>query len=150
MNARGLTLIELTVTITIMTILALGIMPLSKIGHKRSKEMELRRNLRTIRNALDEYKKLADEKKIPTEADASGYPKELSILVTGADLQGPVPMKKKFLRRIPEDPMSEDGEWGLRSYADDPDSEIWGGQDVYDIYSRSREQALDGSYYRDW
>ncbi len=146
----GLTLIELTVTMAILSILATGIMPLSQIAYKRTRELELRQNLRIIRNALDEYRKYVDEGKIPAEAGASGYPKTLDVLVRGVELQGPVPVKKKFLRRIPKDPMTEDGKWGLRSYADEPGSSIWGGQDVYDVYSRSDEKALDGSNYRDW
>lgn len=146
----GLTLIELTVTMAILSILATGIMPLSQIAYKRTRELELRQNLRIIRNALDEYRKYVDEGKIPTEAGSSGYPKTLDVLVKGVELQGPVPVKKKFLRRIPKDPMTEDGKWGLRSYADEPGSSIWGGQDVYDVYTRSDEKGLDGSNYRDW
>ncbi|MFP4349660.1 MAG: type II secretion system protein [Desulfococcaceae bacterium] len=149
-NARGVTLIELTVTLAILSILATGIMPLSKLMYKRTREVELRRHLRTLRTAVDDFKRLVDEGKIPVDAGGSGYPESLEILVEGVELQGPVPMKRKFLRKIPKDPMTEDGEWGLRAYADDSDSEVWGGGDVYDVYSRSDEQALDGSYYRDW
>ncbi len=146
----GLTFIELMVTMVILSILAMGILPLSQVTQKRIKEIELKRNLRIIRKALDEYKKLADEGKIETESFSSGYPKTLEVLVEGVDLKGPVPFKKKFLRRIPRDPMTEDGQWGLRSYFDDPDSDTWGGQDVYDVYSKSDKQALDGTYYKDW
>ncbi|GBC59823.1 general secretion pathway protein GspG [Desulfonema ishimotonii] len=146
----GLTLIELTVSLAILSILATGIMPLSRMTHQRVRELELRRNLRVIRNALDEYKRLTDEKQIPSEALSSGYPEDLNVLVTGVQMMGQVPVKKKFLRRIPKDPMSEDGEWGLRAYGDEADSRIWGGEDVYDVYSKSDGQALDGSYYRDW
>lgn len=146
----GLTFIELMVTMVILSILAMGILPLSQVTQKRIKEIELKRNLRIIRKALDEYKKLADEGKIETEPFSSGYPKTLEVLVEGVDLKGPVPFKKKFLRRIPRDPMTEDGQWGLRSYFDDPDSDTWGGQDVYDVYSKSDKQALDGTYYKDW
>ena len=149
-DSKGVTLIELMVTMVIMGILAAAVLPLSRITYKRSKEMELRQNLRIIREALDEYKRLVDENKIPKQALASGYPENLELLVNGVQLQGPVPLKQKFLRRIPKDPMSEDGEWGLRSYSDEPDSDIWGGQDVYDVYSKSDETALDGSLYRDW
>ncbi len=149
-NCRGVTLIEVMVTMVILSVLAMGILPLSQITYKRAKEIELKRNLRIIRKALDEYKRLSDEGKIPKEPFSSGYPKSLEVLVEGVEFQGPVPFKIKFLRRIPRDPMTEDGEWGLRSYFDDPDSETWGGQDVYDVYSKSQEQALDGSYYRDW
>ena len=149
-NSSGVTLIELMVTMVIMAILASALLPLSQVTYKRSKEIELRQNLRIIREALDEYKRLVDEGKIAKQAMGSGYPEDLEILVTGVELQGPVPLKQKFLRRIPRDPMTEDGEWGMRSYFDDPDSDIWGGQDVYDVYSQSDDEALDGTYYKDW
>jgi general secretion pathway protein G len=147
----GLTLIELLVTMVILCILAVGILPLSEMAFKRTREIELRENLRIIRTALDEYKRLADEGKIQVEALSSGYPKKLDVLVEGAEVGGgPKPYKKKFLRRIPRDPMTDDGEWGLRSYEDDPDSDVWGGQDVYDVHSKSDGEALDGTKYRDW
>ena len=146
----GFTLIEMVATMAIISILATGIIPLSQVVYKRTKELELRSNLRVIRTALDEYKKLVDQKIIPQGAAASGYPETLEILVTGVDLQTQTGERKKFLRRIPRDPITEDGEWGLRSYADNPDSTIWGGQDVYDIYCLSDRQALDGTYYADW
>jgi general secretion pathway protein G len=149
-NSRGFTLIELIITMAIMSILAMAVLPLSKVTYKRSKELELKQDLRIIREAIDEYKRLVDEKKISKQALSSGYPESLEILVKGVDLQGPIPVKQKFLRRIPKDPMTEDGEWGLRAYSDEPDSDIWGGQDVYDVYSKSDETALDGSLYRDW
>lgn len=146
----GFTLIEMMATVTIISILATGIIPLSQVVYKRTKELELRNNLRVIRTALDEYKKLVDQKIIPKSALDSGYPKTLEILVTGVDLQTQTGEKRKFLRRIPRDPITEDGKWGLRSYADNHDSTIWGGQDVYDIYCLSDGQALDGTYYADW
>ena len=146
----GFTLIEMMATLAIISILATGIIPLSQVVYKRTKELELRNYLRVIRTALDEHKKLVDQKLIPVSATASGYPENLEILVTGVDLKTATGEKKKFLRRVPKDPMIKEGEWGLRSYADDPDSTIWGGQDVYDIYSLSDKQALDGTYYRDW
>ena len=149
-NPNGVTLIELIAAMAIISILATGILPLSVITYKRTKEIELRQNLRIIRKALDQYKQLVDEGKIQTDALASGYPKDLNALVEGVVVKGPVPKKMKFLRRIPKDPMTEDGEWGLRSYTDEPDSDIWGGQDVYDIYSKSEKEALDGTYCRDW
>jgi len=138
------------VTMVIMAILAMAVVPLSRVTYKRSKEIELKQNLRIIREAIDEYKRLVDEEKIPKKAMASGYPESLEILVEGVELLGPVPVKQRFLRRIPRDPMTDDGEWGLRSYSDEPDSNMWGGQDVYDIYSKSDETALDGTLYRDW
>ena len=146
----GFTLIEMMATMAIISILATGIIPLSQVVYKRTKELELRNNLRVIRTALDEYKKLVDQEIIPKGAADSGYPKTLEILVTGVDLQTQTGERKKILRRIPRDPITEDGEWGLRSYADNPDSTIWGGQDVYDVYCLSDRKALDGTYYADW
>jgi len=146
----GFTLIEMMATVTIISILATGIIPLSQVVYKRTKELELRNNLRVIRTALDEYKKLVDQEIIPKSVSDSGYPKTLEIMVTGIDLQTQTGEKRKFLRRIPRDPITEDGKWGLRSYADNHDSTIWGGQDVYDIYCLSDGQALDGTYYADW
>jgi len=146
----GITLIELVVTMAILSILAAGIMPLTRATYKRTKELELKQNLRIIRTALDKYKTLVDEGKIPKDPFSSGYPETLEELVRGVELQGQVKFKKKFLRKIPKDPFSEDGSWGLRSYFDEPDSETWGGQDVYDIYSLSNKQAIDETWYRDW
>ena len=146
----GITLIELVVTMAILSILAAGIMPLTRATYKRTRELELKQNLRKIRTALDEYKSIVDEGEIPQDLLSNGYPKTLEELVDGVELQGQVKFKKKFLRRIPKDPFSEDGSWGLRSYFDEPDSETWGGQDVYDIYSLSDKQAIDETWYRDW
>lgn len=149
-DARGVTLIELIVAMAILTILMSGILPLSVMTYKRTKEIELRQNLRLIRDAIDKYKEATEEGRLPKDAGDSGYPPDLETLVEGAETLDPVPIKLKFLRRIPRDPMTEDGEWGLRSYADEPDSDIWGGQDVYDVYCQSDDEALDGSNYRDW
>jgi general secretion pathway protein G len=142
--------VELMVTMVILSILAACILPLSEVSRKRSKEIELKQCLRAIRSAIDEYKRYVDDGKIIRQASDSGYPKDLEVLVKGVDLGGPVPIKKKFLRRIPKDPLTEEGEWGLRSYSDEPDSDMWGGQDVYDVYSKSDEVALDGTSYNTW
>lgn len=149
-NRRGVTLIELIVAMGILSILMSGILPLSVMTYKRSRELELRQNLRLIRNAIDEYKKLSDEGRIPVPNQASGYPETLEVLVEGVETSDAVPTRIRFLRRIPRDPLTEEGKWGLRSYADAPDSDVWGGQDVYDVYSTSDQQALDGTFYRDW
>jgi len=156
-DKKGFTLIEMLVTLTILSILAASAVPLAKIAVKREKEIELRRNLRLIRNAIDEYKKLSDEKKIEVEEDTYGYPPDLETLVIGVEIKASEETEeegeeriKKFLRRIPKDPMTPQGEWGLRSYQDDYDSETWGGENVYDIYSQSEGKAIDGTKYKDW
>ncbi|MBF0413895.1 MAG: type II secretion system protein [Desulfamplus sp.] len=150
LNRRGVTLIEMLATVTIISILAAGIMPLSQMAYKRSREIELKQALRTIRTALDKYKTDADEKKIVISFNSTGYPKSLEELVDGVPSLAESGKKRKFLRRIPRDPITEDGTWGLRSYADDADSDIWGGEDVYDVYSKSDKTAIDGTLYKDW
>ncbi|MCD6517512.1 MAG: type II secretion system protein [Candidatus Aminicenantes bacterium] len=155
-DKKGFTLIEMLVTLTIVSVLAASAIPLAKIAVKRQKEIELRRNLRIIREAIDEYKILSDENKIEVKEDSYGYPPDLESLVIGVEIKSEdeaseEPQKvKKFLRRIPKDPMTKSGEWGLRSYQDDYDSDKWGGENVYDIYSKSTETAIDGSKYRNW
>jgi len=152
---KGFTLTEMLVTLTILAILAGAVMPLAKTAIKREKEIELRRNLRLIRESIDAYKKLADEKKIKVEEDTEGYPPNLEALVKGVEVKEEKSGKAatrivKFLRRIPKDPMTESFDWGLRSYQDDPDAEIWGEENVYDVYTKSRGTALDGTKYKDW
>jgi general secretion pathway protein G len=158
-NQNGITLIELVTTMVILSILALLILPSAQMTSKRIREIELRRNLRTIRLAIDEYNKnynkAVDEKKIMASLNKSGYPESLKELVDGHDFGGLTNYKKKFLRRIPVDPFNlpkpgEEPEWGLRSYVDRPDSTNWGGEDVYDVYSLSEETAIDGTKYKDW
>ena len=153
---KGFTLIEMIVTLTILAILSAAILPLAKTAVKREREIELRRNLRLIRDAIDAYKKLADEKKIEYEEEAEGYPPDLETLVKGVEVkvegEGKDSKTKilKFLRRIPKDPMTNSSEWGLRSYQDDYDSDVWGGENVYDVYTISRAIALDGTQYNEW
>lgn len=158
-NPRGLSLIELIVTLVILTLLASLIMPSAEMTARRTKELELRRNLRTIRQAIDDYKKTYDQavtdKKIMASLNKSGCPETLQVLVDGYDFGGAVNFKKKFLRKIPADPFNppkpgEEPKWGLRSYFDQPDSTSWGGEDVYDVYSLSEETAIDGTKYKDW
>ncbi len=139
----------------ILAILAATVIPLSEVTVTRTKELELRRSLRDIRSAIDTYKldydKAVVEKKIFATVGDSGYPEELEKLLEGNDWGGLYTFKKKYLRRIPKDPFDRDNNgWGLRSYIDDADSSIWGGEDVYDVYSQSDDTALDGTYYRDW
>lgn len=153
---RGFTLVEMLVTLTILAILASAILPLTKTTVKREKEIELRRNLRFIREAIDAYKKFADEKKIEMEEETQGYPPDLETLVLGVEVKVDSDQENsgtkiiKFLRRIPMDPMTNSNEWGLRSYQDDSDSDVWGGENVYDVYTRSDARALDGTKYKDW
>ena len=166
-NQKGFTLIEMIVTFTILAILAAVAIPLAKTAVKREKEIELRRNVRTIRDAIDAYKKLADENRIEFEDKTEGYPPDLETLVEGVEVSGGAQAGGtqrgrsqrtrnedikiiKFLRRIPKDPMTNTYDWGLRSYQDDPDSENWGGENVYDIYTKSLGIGLDGTKYKEW
>ena len=159
LNNRGISLIELIVTLVIISILALLILPSAQMAIKRNKEIELRRDLRILRTAIDDYKKNYDqaiaEKKLTPTMDKSGYPETLQVLLDGYDFGGLVNYKKKFLRKLPVDPFNppkrgEEPKWGLRSYKDEPDSENWGGEDVFDIYSLSGDTAIDGTKYKDW
>jgi general secretion pathway protein G len=146
------------VTLTILAILATAIMPLAKTAVKREKEIELRRNLRLTREAIDAYKKLADEKKIEFDEDSYGYPPDLETLVNGVEAEveeegedrSSSKRIAKFLRRIPRDPMTNSYDWGLKSYQDEYDSDVWGGENVYDIYTKSLGTALDGTKYKEW
>lgn len=150
-GARGLTLIELVVTIAILSILSAMVLPIAKVTLKREKELELRRALRTMREAIDEYKKYSDSGLIQKRGlRAQGYPEDLDILVEGVPQVGAIDKKLRFLRRIPFDPMTGEAVWGLRSTMDDPDSTSWGGQNVFDVYSLSPGTALDESEYTDW
>lgn len=152
---RGFTLVELLVTLTIVSILALAVLPLAKTAVKREREITLRRNLRMMRVAIDAYKKLTDERAFEFDEDTEGYPPDLEILVEGVEAEIEDEGEKvtkiiKFLRRIPKDPMTNSFDWGLRSYQDDSDSDIWGGENVYDVYTKSPGTALDGSKYKEW
>ena len=142
-----MTLIELVVAIAIMAILATAVLPITRNVVKREREKELRMALWQMRDAIDRYKDYADQGKFQIKLDSNGYPPDLEELVKGVDIQG---KKIKFLRRIPIDPMTHSSDWGLRSMQDDPNSESWGGQSVFDVYSKSNGTALDGSKYKDW
>ena len=144
---RGITLVELMVAIIIMMILTGAAVPIVRVQIKRQKETELRRALWEMRDAIDRYKDLADHNAFQTKVDSQGYPPDLDTLVTGVDSQG---KKIRFLRRIPVDPMTGKTEWGLRSMQDDPTSGSWGGQNVFDVYTKSQGTGLDGTKYRDW
>jgi len=144
---RGLTLVELIVTVAILTILASAAVPVMRFKVKRDRERELRRDLWEMRDAIDHYKDAADRGAFQTKVDSQNYPPDLETLVNGVDVQG---KKVKFLRRIPVDPMTGKAEWGMRSMQDDPTSDSFGGQSVFDVYSKSPGTALDGTKYSDW
>jgi general secretion pathway protein G len=144
---RGLTLVELIVTITILSILTSAAFPIARFAYKRQSERELRRDLWEMRDAIDAYKDAADKGAFQTKVDSQNYPPDLETLVNGVDVQG---KKLKFLRRIPVDPITGKAEWGLRSMQDEPDSDSFGGQNVFDVYSKSDGTALDGTKYNTW
>lgn len=146
----GFTLVELIAAMTILLILTSAALPLARVQVQREREVELRRALRDMREAIDRYKDFTDRGMIPTKADTFGYPPDLKTLVEGVELKGAATARYKFLRRIPVDPMTGSEDWGMRSMQDDPDSRGWGGQDVFDVYSKSQGIALDGTYYADW
>jgi general secretion pathway protein G len=152
---RGFTFVEMLIVVALVAILASAVMPLAKVTMQRQREIELRRCLRELRTAIDRYKDAVDQGQIPptkVRLGSEGYPPDLETLVVGVEAagQGTTERKLKFLRRIPIDPMTREAVWGLRSYADKPDSKTWGGQDVYDVYSKSEGTALDGTKYQDW
>ena len=144
---RGLTLVELIVTVAILTILASAAVPVARFKMKRDRERELRRDLWEMRDAIDHYKDAADRGAFQTKVDSQNYPPDLDTLVNGVDVQG---KKVRFLRRVPVDPMTGKSEWGMRSMQDDPTSDSFGGQSVFDVYSKSQGTALDGTKYSDW
>jgi len=152
--ARGFTFVELLVVMTIVLILASAVQPLAKVTIQRTREAELRRVLRDMRTAIDKFKDAADAGQIPStelKANSEGYPPDLQTLVDGVSVVNDASGRKlKFLRRIPSDPTVGESEWGLRAYQDKPDSTTWGGQNVYDVYSKNQGTALDGTKYRDW
>ena len=145
---EGMTLLELIIACTILMVLSTAAMPLVRITIVRSREAELRRDLREIRNAIDKYKDMADSAAFRTEVTSNGYPPDLDTLVKGEVVAGN--KKVRFLRRIPVDPMTGQADWGMRSVQDDPDSTSWGGGNVFDVFSKSQGTALDGSKYADW
>ena len=156
-NPRGFTLLEIIIVITILSVLTAAAIPMVRNTVKRERESELRFSLRQLRQALDRYKQFhyqSNGTAIPIEwKTVSGYPKELNILVEGfvpANVVGTSENRVRFLRRIPIDPMTGTTEWGMRSYKDKPDSTSWGGEDVFDVYTKSDGEALNGTKYRDW
>jgi len=152
--ADGYSFIELLVVVSILFVLASAAMPLAYLASQRQRESDLRRNLREMRTAIDRFKDSVDQGLIPTTEitpGSEGYPETLQKLVDGVTAANDASGRKlKFLRRVPIDPMSGTSEWGLRAYQDKPDSSSWGGQNVYDVYTKADGTGLDGTKYRDW
>jgi general secretion pathway protein G len=147
LGVRGFTIVELIVAMTILMILTSAAVPVVRITIQRNKERELRRDLWEMRDAIDRYKDAADRGAFQVKLDSQGYPPDMDTLVKGVDSNG---KKLRFLRRIPVDPMTGKTEWGLRSMQDDPDSDSWGGQSVFDVYTKSDGTGLDGTKYKTW
>jgi general secretion pathway protein G len=146
-RARGFTLIELIVSTAILVILTGMVIPIARLSIQREKEHELRYDLWMLRDAIDRYKDAADRGAFQIKVGTDGYPPDLDTLVNGVDVAG---KKLRFLRKIPVDPMTGKGEWGMRSMQDDPDSDSWGGQNVFDVFTKSQGTGLDGTKYREW
>jgi len=147
MRRRGFTLIEMIAATAILLILTGLAVPAAKWKLKHDREHELRQDLWMMRDAIDRYKDAADRNAFQIKVGSEGYPPDLDRLVEGEDVAG---KKLKFLRRIPVDPMTGKAEWGIRSMQDDPTSDSWGGQNVFDVYSKSQDKALDDTNYKDW
>jgi general secretion pathway protein G len=146
--AAGFTLLELIVAAIILSVLTMMVLPLARVTIQRQKEKELRKALWEMRDAIDRYKDATDIHAVQTKVDSGGYPPDLDTLVKGVEMQGG--KKVRFLRAIPTDPMTKSKDWGLRSMQDDPDSDSWGGQSVFDVFTKSDGTALDGTKYKDW
>jgi general secretion pathway protein G len=144
---HGFTLLELIIATMILLVLTSMAVPLARVTIKREKERELRRDLWEMRDAIDRYKDAAERNAFQTKVGSQNYPPDLETLVKGEEVQG---KKIRFLRKIPVDPMTNSTEWGMRSMQDDPDSDSWGGQNVFDVFTKSQGTGLDGSKYKDW
>lgn len=149
-SESGVTLLELLIASSVLLILATAALPVFKYSVVRSKEYRLQRNLREIRNAIDRYKDLADRNLVQVQVGSEGYPPDLESLVKGVQYGGSGTQKIRFLRRIPVDPMTGRAEWNFQSVQDDPDSTSWGGNNVFDVHSKSQATALDGTKYSEW
>jgi general secretion pathway protein G len=146
-SEHGFTLLELIIASAILVVLTTMAVPLARLTIQREKERQLRTALWELRDAIDRYKDAADRGAFRTKQDSQNYPPDLETLVKGEDVQS---KKVRFLRKIPVDPMTGTTEWGLRSMQDDPDSDSWGGQSVFDVYTKSTGTGLDGTKYKDW
>ncbi len=153
-GSRGVTYLELVAVATIMMILTSAILPLGRVTVRRQRELELRRALREMRQKIDAYKAAVDAGQIggtEVKLGSEGYPPDLDTLVKGVQRVGALERKLKFMRRVPIDPMTGSADWGMRCYQDDPDSNSWCGENVYDVYSKSTAKALDGkTTYNTW
>jgi len=147
-RSGGVTLLELIIVITVILILMGGAVPVVRVSVRRARETELRRDLWEMRTAIDRYKDAADKNTFQQKLDSQGYPPDLDTLVNGVEITGG--KKLRFLRRIPVDPMTGSKDWGLRSMQDDPTSDSWGGQNVFDVYTKSNATGLNGTKYSDW
>lgn len=145
---RGVTLLEMIVVITILLILMGAAVPVVKVSVRRQREVDLRRALWEMRTAIDRYKDAADKNAFQIKLGSEGYPPDLDTLVNGVEIAGG--KKLRFLRHVPVDPMTGNTDWGMRSMQDDPQSDSWGGQNVFDVYTKSTGTALNGTKYKDW
>lgn len=145
---RGVTLLEMIIVISILLILMGAAVPVVRVSVKRERETELRRDLWQMRSAIDRYHDAANKNLFQIKLGTEGYPPDLDTLVNGVEIAGG--KKLRFLRRIPVDPMTGNTDWGLRSMQDDPQSDSWGGQNVFDVYTKSDGTGLDGTKYKDW
>ncbi len=144
---RGFTLVELIVATAILVVLTGLAVPMARVAIMREKERQLRHDLWELRDAIDRYKDTADRGAIQIKVGSEGYPPDLETLVKGVDVGG---KKVRFLRRIPTDPLTNNTDWGLRSMQDDPTSDSWGGQNVFDVFTKAQGTGLDGTEYKEW
>ncbi|MBM3763040.1 MAG: type II secretion system protein [Acidobacteria bacterium] len=150
-SQKGITLVELVVAFTILITLSAMALPMARYKVRREKERDLRYALKEIRTAIDKYKDMAEQQQLgQTKLGTENYPETLEVLVEGVKVPGPQDKKIRFLRRMPRDPFTGSTEWGKRSVQDDPKSMSWGGQNVFDVYSKTMEKAPDGTNYSDW
>lgn len=145
---HGVTLLEMIIVISILLVLMGAAVPVVRVSVKRERETELRRDLWEMRSAIDRYHDAANKNLFQIKLGTEGYPPDLDTLVNGVEIAGG--KKLRFLRRIPIDPMTGNTDWGLRSMQDDPQSDSWGGQNVFDVYTKSDGTGLDGTKYKDW
>ncbi|MGC1620932.1 MAG: type II secretion system protein [Candidatus Acidiferrum sp.] len=149
-SAAGMTLLELIIACSILLVLSSMALPVFRYTVMRQKESDLNYDLRTMRDAIDRYKDLADQHKFRTEVGSENYPPDLDTLVKGVQLGAGDDKKLRFLRKVPVDPMTGRADWGLRCVSDDPDSTSWCGNNVFDVYTKSMGTALNGTKYSDW